>query len=215
MALTRLNNNAIGETITAAKGGTGVTSADSIGNLVKVSTATASSDSSIEFTTGIDSTYEHYKLIYREVHASAADTELSIQWSSDGGSTYNIDCVNGFGRVYNRIGSNSGAVDSSTAGFSNQITNTTKMILAQYVPELTGSAINGEIDFINPSDATYRMAYRNLSYGTYYDGGTEHYGMMFFHGGMLETAVAINALKFSISSGNMETGEFTLYGVKT
>jgi hypothetical protein len=32
---------------------------------------------------------------------------------------------------------------------------------------------------------------------------------------MLETAVAINALKFSISSGNMETGQFTLYGVRT
>ena len=63
MALTRLNNNAIGETITAAKGGTGVTSADEIGNFVKIDSQSGTDLSNISsLDIDLPDTYKSFKL---------------------------------------------------------------------------------------------------------------------------------------------------------
>ena len=60
------------------------------GKPVLLSTATASSSSSIEFTSGIDSTYDIYKFELINCHASTDNSKLLFNGSTDGGSSYNV-----------------------------------------------------------------------------------------------------------------------------
>jgi hypothetical protein len=52
-----------------------------------ISSQTASASASISFTTGIDSTYKAYKFVFSNIHGSIDDTDFSMNFSTDGGST--------------------------------------------------------------------------------------------------------------------------------
>jgi hypothetical protein len=54
-----------------------------------ISSQTASGSASIEFTSGIDSTYPIYKFEFINIHP-ASRTQLTFNFSSDSGSNYNV-----------------------------------------------------------------------------------------------------------------------------
>ena len=98
MALTRLNTNAYGSTINltsnvtgtlpTGNGGTGATSF-APGSLVKLQSQTASSSSTITFTsTYITSTYKVYQLHCIDVLHSSDGGNLGFQVSADNGSNF-------------------------------------------------------------------------------------------------------------------------------
>ena len=71
MSIIKLSNNAL-------SGLTSFTGSASLGDMVFISSATASSSASIEFTSGIDSTYKEYKFFFINMHpASDRDWETS------------------------------------------------------------------------------------------------------------------------------------------
>ena len=53
-------------------------------------TLTASSSSSLSFTTGIDSTFKIYRFRFINIHPSDNATRLKYNFSTDGGSNYNV-----------------------------------------------------------------------------------------------------------------------------
>lgn len=55
-----------------------------------ISTQTASGQSSIEFTTGIDSTYDEYWFVINNFHPTANVDGLFVNFSTDGGSNWNV-----------------------------------------------------------------------------------------------------------------------------
>jgi hypothetical protein len=59
------------------------------GKPVLLSTATASSSSSIEFTSGIDSTYDVYKFEFINIHPVLMTIDF-FNFSTDNGSNYNV-----------------------------------------------------------------------------------------------------------------------------
>jgi hypothetical protein len=78
-------NNASFDNVTAVPGG-----AVEGGNMVLLSTQTASASASISFTTGIDSTYKEYMFIHNNIHPSVDNSNFSFQGSTDGGSSYGV-----------------------------------------------------------------------------------------------------------------------------
>jgi hypothetical protein len=83
MALIKLNNRAV-------KDVTEFGSITSLGSLTHISTATASASASIEFTSGIDSTYKEYVFYFNNIHASSDAVNFQFNMSTDGGSNYNV-----------------------------------------------------------------------------------------------------------------------------
>ena len=65
--------------------GSGFTGGDS---LSKISTSTASSDSVVNITSGIDSTYNVYYVVYNAIHPSAG-SNLTCQFTTNG-SDFNL-----------------------------------------------------------------------------------------------------------------------------
>ena len=81
MAIRTANNQSLTE-ITA------VPSAVALGGMVLLETQTASSDSTISFTSNIDSTYKEYVFKFINIHPSATQN-FTFQANASGGSGYN------------------------------------------------------------------------------------------------------------------------------
>jgi hypothetical protein len=60
------------------------------GKPVLLSTATASSSASIEFTSGIDSSYDIYQFEFINIHPATNGANFNFNLSTDNGSNYNI-----------------------------------------------------------------------------------------------------------------------------
>ena len=61
-----------------------------------ISTQTASSSSTISFTSGIDSTYKEYIFKFINLHPASATANFQINLAADGGSNYNTTNINSF-----------------------------------------------------------------------------------------------------------------------
>jgi hypothetical protein len=80
MALIKLNNRAV-------KDVTQFGSISSLGSLTHISTATASASASIEFTSGIDSTYKEYVFYFVNIHPANDSANFEVNFR-DGGTDY-------------------------------------------------------------------------------------------------------------------------------
>ena len=80
------------QTIFVSNGSGVVSSVDSgIGGVkVLLMSQTASSSSSVDFTTGIDSTYDEYVFEYYNVHPEVSNKYINALFSTDGGSSWGI-----------------------------------------------------------------------------------------------------------------------------
>jgi hypothetical protein len=83
MALLFANNNSLSAITTKPSGLSG-------GALNLISTQTASSSSTISFTSGIDSTYDEYVFKFYDIHPATNSANLTFNGSSDTGSNYNV-----------------------------------------------------------------------------------------------------------------------------
>ena len=83
MSINVCNNNSM-SAITSLPSGVGG------GSLNLISTQTASSSSTISFTSGIDSTYKEYIFKFFDIHPSADDKTFQFNMSADSGSNYNV-----------------------------------------------------------------------------------------------------------------------------
>ena len=81
MAIRTANNQSLTE-ITAFP------SAVALGGLVLLETATASGDSTISFTSGIDSTYDEYIFMYFNIQPATNNAFFQFQCNAAGGSGY-------------------------------------------------------------------------------------------------------------------------------
>jgi len=60
------------------------------GDLVLISSQTASASASIEFTSGLDSTYDEYIFKFINMHPATDAVAFQFNMSTDGGSNYNV-----------------------------------------------------------------------------------------------------------------------------
>ena len=71
--------------------------------------------------------------------------------------------------------------------------------------------MSGHKYLYNPSNTTIVKSYMSFIQNYHKDDSSQLYIVE----GYANTTSAINAVKFEMSSGNIDTGTFTMYGVKT
>ncbi len=195
-----LNNNSISNV-------TAYNAAVSTGNMVLISSQTASNSASISFTTGINSTYKEYQFWFINVAPKTDSTNFSFQGSTDGGSNYGVTITSTGVRAH---------VDS--AGGSEELTYLTNNDLAQSTSfQLLNNGASSDADdgtggtltLFNPASTTY---VKHWIYNNSYVGAGDAC-MEGFYAGYFNTTTAINAVQFKFSSGNMD-GTILMYGIK-
>ena len=195
MALTKLNNQAVANITTLPV---------ALGDMVLVSSATASSSASIEFSLG---NYKEYKFFFVNIHPSTSGANLSFQCSTDSGSTYATTMTTTFFRAAHDEADTT-AVLGYDSGFD----------LAQstsFQPIMTNMGIDndmcgsGSLQLFNPSSNTFVkhfVAETNI-YQTSVFNNTQ------FIAGYANTTSALTNIKFQMSSGNIDAGTILMYGV--
>jgi hypothetical protein len=176
------------------------------GGLNLISTQTASSSATIDFTSGIDSTYKEYIFKYINVHPSSDGQNFQVNFR-DGSTAYDATkTTTVFLANHNEDGS--GAVLEYKA--SNDLAQSTSFQnLAESVGADNDQGASGHLHLFDPSSTSFIKHF--LSTTNNYDSGNN--AQVFHVSGYINTSVAIDAVQFKFDSGNIDSGIIKLYGV--
>jgi hypothetical protein len=176
------------------------------GTLVLLSTQTASASANISFTTGIDSTYDEYIFKFINIHPQNGSVKFTCNFSTDGGSTYNVTKTSTFFYTYHTENDADTAFAYSTTNDLAQ--STSYQNLHSFITNDNDNSLSGTIHLFNPSSDTFVKHFiSNLNQST----TTETFQA--FVAGYGNTTSAINAIDFKFSSGNIDDGIIKMYGV--
>ena len=176
------------------------------GALTLISTQTASSDSTITFASGIDSTYKEYQIHWTDVHPSANGEKFQVNFR-DGSTAYDATKTTTAFESYNNEADNNSALTYQTGNDLAQSTS------AQHISDGQGNENDesciGILTLYDPSNTTFVKHF--LIEAHMYNGGD--FSVHDFVGGYCNTTSAIDGVQFSMTSGNIDAGTFKLYGV--
>ena len=179
------------------------------GNMVLLSTQTASASASISFTTGIDSTYKEYMFLFNNCHPSVDGTTFQFQGSTDGGSNYNTTITSSF---FRSIHQESGAYSELAYVTNSDLAQSTNYQPINQSGDLgadNDQSVSGYIHLYNPSDTTFVKHF--ISNCNYIHQGD--YCVSTPMAGYFNTTSAINAIDFKMSSGNIDDGTIQMFGI--
>ena len=176
--------------------------------MIFISKSTASSSASLEITSGIDSTYDHYRIVLNAVRVATDGTKLECQFSSDGGTTYASNTASAIWYSYNRIGVTASL--GPETGDSRDNTWTGMNIISGAIGNDATHNMSGWLDLYIPSSTSlHKVCQSEVLGGNDLDGPVGVRADMIIY-----TTSAIDAIKFACNSGNIVSGDFILYGYK-
>jgi len=207
MALVKYNNNSL-SSVTSAAG-------FPAGAMTFIKTLTASSSSTLSFVDGssdvvLDSTYPIYMFKFINIHPSSAGTNFRVNFSADTGSNYNVTKTTTVFKAEHFENDSSTGLGYETGQDLAQSTNPQMFMILDNANDSGGS---GELFLFNPSSTTFVKHFIANGTGFVVDGGNpKNYNL--YISGYGNTTSAIDAVQFSMSSGNVDSGTIKLYGIK-
>ena len=197
MALTKLNNNGIA-------GVTALPSSVALGDMVLVSSATASSSATIDFTLG---DYKEYQFYLVNIHPATDNVDFTMNFSTDNGSNYNVTKTDTyFAALHTEAGNDSGLQYEAAEDLA-QGTGFTVITKEQANDNDSGAV--SIINIFNPSSTTFVKHYIMRS------GWFQHndYAQDAYKAGYANTTSALTNIRFKFASGNIDSGQILCYGI--
>ena len=176
------------------------------GSLVLLSTQTASSSSTISFTSGIDSTYKEYIFKYTDIHPATNGSYFEFNMSADSGSNYNVTKTSTAFEAYHNENDASAVLTYDNSQDLAQSTSFNRLTYNQ--SNANDAAASGCLHLFDPSSTTFVKHFINVS-----NSDTNDYSIQMFHAGYGNTTSAIDAIQFKMNSGNIDAGTIKMYGV--
>ena len=205
MALVKLNNRGVRSVSTFG-------SISSLGSYTFIKKLTASSSSTISFVDGssdvvLDDTYKEYVFTFNNIHPQTDNADFGFTLSIDSGSNYNVA----------KTGSNfyAGHTEADATGFG--------IASGQQLAQATGKGYvivgdmgsgndetcAGYLHLFNPSSTTFVKHW--IGTATMY--GSNPQSQVTYSAGYANTTSAVDAIQFSMGSGNIDAGDICLYGI--
>jgi len=200
MSINVCNNNSM-SAITSLPSGVGG------GSLNLISTQTASSSSTISFTSGIDSTYKEYIFKFFDIHPSADDKNFQFNMSADSGSNYNVTKTTTVFKANHDESDSATNLNYDTGEDLAQ--GTGFQTLGNGVGGDNDQSLSGTLHLFDPSNTTFVKHF--ISTIQYY--AFNNYTNNWYVAGYGNTTSAVDAVQFKFNSGNIDSGVIKLYGV--
>jgi len=180
-------------------------------SLELISEQTASSSSAISFTSGIDSTYKEYQFHFIDVHPSNNQVTLQLEVSINSGSAYNAVATTS--TYFKPLNYEDGQSANNLSYDANRdIANATSAIpIAHNIDYDTDSSCSGVLHLFDPSSTTFVKHFISTINQVFHQ--TPNGTSTRFVAGYVNSTSAVNAIRFSMSAGNIDSGTFKLYGV--
>ena len=206
MSIVKLNNNGVKN---ATAFGSGVTS---LGSMVFIKKLTASSSSTLSFVDGtssvvLDNTYKEYLFTFKNIHPEEDNRNLGMTMSIDGGSNYNVAKTTTLFFAYHDEGDSGTGLGYQAAKDLAQGTGN-QMILVETGND-NDQCASGYLRLFNPSSTTFVKHF--IAESNTYEATNN--SMHCFISGYGNTTSAVDAVQFSMSSGNIDAGDICLYGI--
>jgi hypothetical protein len=179
------------------------------GTLTLLSTQTASASATISFTTGLDSTYDEYIFKFINIHPATNSVSLTFNMSTDGGSNYNVTkTTTWFYATHNEADTSTNLIYSTAFDLAQSTAN---KVIGYNIGNGSDESASGELTLFNPSSTTY-VKHFIARVNSYLQ--PDSFATQVFTAGYANTTSAVNAVRFQMSSGNIDDGVIKLYGVK-
>ena len=186
---------------------TSLPTAISTGSMTLLQTQTASSSATIDFTSNIDSTYDSYVFKFIDLHPSVDDTTFGFETSTNGGTSYGVTKTSS--AFYVRHNESDAAADMGYSTSIDLAQSTSKQNINGQIGADNDQSLAGQLQIFNPSSSTFVKHYISLT--TTYQ--KDDFAFQYYIGGYCNTTSPINAIKFSMGSGNIDAGTIKMYGV--
>ena len=180
------------------------------GAMTFISKSTASSSSTISFTSGIDSTYKEYLFVFKDIHPSAG-ANFNFQGNAAGGSGFNETMTTTFFYAYHKEDGSDPTLMYNTGRDQAQGTGY-QSISADGTGTDADQCLSGTLHLFDPSNTTFVKHYISRISNPNGSGSTTY--MCDCHSaGYFNTTAAIDEISFKFTSGNIDSGTICLYGI--
>ena len=218
MAISKFNYNSFNVTPVAGNALSFNSDADGFttqgaSSMILIKTLTASSSANLSFVHGssdvvLDDTYPVYKFEFINMHPQTNDIHFSINFSTDGGSNYNVTKTTTYFR--SRHKENDATAELAYTGVFDVAQSTGEAYIFDSVANDNDGSWSGELKLFNPSSTTFVKHFISRIQGMsnsplFNDVYSAGYG---------NTTSAIDGVRFKLSSGNIDSGKIKLYGIK-
>ena len=176
-------------------------------SLVLLETKTASSDGTLSFTSGIDSTYKEYIFKYVNVHPATNNVDFQFNMSADSGSNYNVTKTTTTFQAYLNEGDSANGLAYGSSRDLAQSTDFQGIVIG--VGNGNDEAASGYLHIFEPSSTTFVKHFISGSNNYRADNESQQH----YTAGYGNTTSAVDAIQFKMSSGNIDAGTIKLYGV--
>ena len=176
-------------------------------SLSKISTNTASSDSVVNITSGIDSTYNVYYVVYNAIHPSAG-SKLTCQFTTNG-SDFNLALCTAQCNGSNTEGGTASNNNADLSESRYRHTTYAPIGFAATIETNAESCANGFLWLFGPANTTFTKHFYCRTVAKDDAPG----GAQTFTAGTIETTSAVTGISFKMSTGNIDSGSFKLYGL--
>ena len=207
MSIIKLNNQGV-------KNATAFGSITGLGSMVFIKKLTASSSATLSFVDGsssvvLDNTYKEYLFTFKDIHPASANPFFSFNLSTDSGSNYNVTKTSSAFFAQHGESGTGGELNYSTARDLAQSTGIQN--ISSEAGNDSDQTVSGYLHLFNPSSTTFVKHYISQTNSNFKY--TEPYAMSTYIAGYGNTTSAVDAIQFSFSSGNIDSGDICLYGI--
>jgi hypothetical protein len=177
------------------------------GNMTLLSTLTASSSATIDFTSGINSTYKEYVFVCIDIHPSASNPNFGFQVDVGTATSYAQTITSTYFAGYQIEGGGTAAL-AYIAG-QDQAQGTALQPLADQIGNGNDESCAGVLHLFEPSSGTFVKHFTARFQG--YNGAD--YSTDLHVAGYVNQTTALTRVRFAFSSGNIDSGTIKMYGV--
>ena len=157
------------------------------GHLTLLTTATASSSSTISFTSNIDSTYHEYLFKFFDIHPNGDAKQFQFQADTGTNTSYNQTLTT-----------------STFTAYHNEDGDSTALVYAD-----NDQSVSGTLHLFNPSSTTFVKHF--LARSSTYTANNHCYDLHV--GGYFNTTTAITRVQFKYTGDTIDAGTIKMYGV--
>ena len=218
MALNKLKFNSLNVTPVAGKTVGFNSSADGLeatfsgGSMRFIKKLTASSSNTLSFVDGssdvvLDNTYKEYIFLYKDIHPETDNAFFTFNFSVDSGSNYNVTKTTTFFRAYHYESDAATVFDYRTSEDLAQ--GTGFQTIQDYLGSDNDQSCSGYIHLFNPSSTTFVKHYVLNNNGCF----SNDISINILSAGYGNTTSAVDAVQFKMSTGNIDAGDISLYGI--
>ena len=172
-----------------------------------ISTHTASDSSSIDITSGIDSTYDEYMFVFTDMHPETDQQKLLFQVNASGQSGFNETMTTTSFIAYHLVDGSATSLGYRTGADQAEGTDYQKLT-EEIGTSSNSSSTAGILHLFNPASTTYVKHF----YARSSDENMENTANSSHTAGYINVTAAIDEISFKFASGNMN-GTIQMYGI--